>query len=62
MQGSQVCQPSMKNEINNCYSYVDSIHPRELEIKDSKESKSSVSYLDILLEKDITGNLTLNTL
>lgn len=46
--------------INNCYlhSYFDSIYPSELEIKDTTESESSVSYLDILLEKDINGNLT----
>ena len=46
--------------INNCYfhTYVDSIYPSELEIKDTTESASSVSYLDILLEMDIDGNLT----
>ena len=46
--------------INNCYfhTYVDSIYPSELEIKDTTESASSVSYFDILLGIDIDGNLT----
>ena len=46
--------------INNShfYSYVDSIYPGELEIKDTTESVSSVSYLDALLEKDLNGILT----
>ena len=38
--------------------YVDTIYPGELEIKDTTESDTFVSYQDILLEKDITGNLT----
>lgn len=29
------------------------LHPSELDIKDTAEFKSSVSYFDILLEKDI---------
>ena len=46
--------------INNCYflTDVDSIYPSELEIKDTTASASSISYLDILLEMDIDGNLT----
>ena len=34
------------------------IYPGELEIKDTTESDTSPSYLDILLEKDTNGNLT----
>ena len=46
--------------INNCYflTDVDSIYLSELEIKDTTASASSISYLDILLEMDIDGNLT----
>uniref|UniRef100_A0A8W8MQG4 Uncharacterized protein n=1 Tax=Magallana gigas TaxID=29159 RepID=A0A8W8MQG4_MAGGI len=45
--------------IDNFYfqTYVDSIYTSELEIKDSAESESFVSYLDILLEMDIYCNL-----
>ena len=43
---------------SNFHSYVDSIYPGELEIKDTTESVSSVSYLDVLLEKDLNGILT----
>ena len=43
---------------DNFHSYVDTIYPSELEIKDSTESDTSASYLDILLEKDSNGNLT----
>jgi hypothetical protein len=41
--------------INNdqFYSYVDSIYPSELEIKDSTESSTSASYLDVLLNIDV---------
>ena len=42
----------------NFHSYVNSIYPCELEIKDTTDSDMSVSYLDILLEKDSDGNLT----
>lgn len=35
------------------------MYPPELELKDTPESDLSVSYLDVLLEKDIQGNLTL---
>lgn len=40
--------------INNCYFHtnVNSIYYSELQIKDPTESASSVSYFDILLEKD----------
>ena len=45
--------------INNAFhSYVDSIYPSELEIKDTTESSMSASYLDILLNIDINGKLT----
>lgn len=46
--------------INNWYfhSYVGSIYHCELEIKDTIEPESSDLCLDILLEKDINGNLT----
>ena len=43
---------------DNFHSYVDMIYPGELEIKDTTESDTSASYLDILLEKDTNGNLT----
>ena len=43
---------------DNFHSYVDTIYPGELEIKDTTESDTSASYLDILLEKDTNGNLT----
>ena len=42
----------------NFHSYVDTIYPGGLEIKDTTESDTSVSYLDILFEKDTNGNLT----
>jgi hypothetical protein len=46
--------------INNdqFHSYVDSIYPSELEIKDTTESSTSASYLDILLKTDAGGKLT----
>lgn len=46
--------------INNCYfhSYVNTIYLSELEIKYTTDSKTSVTYLVILLEKDVNGNLT----
>jgi hypothetical protein len=46
--------------INNdqFHSYVDSIYPSELEIKDTTESSTSVSYLDVLLNIDADGQLT----
>ena len=42
---------------NAFHSYVDSIYPNELEIKDTTESSMSASYLDILLNIDINGKL-----
>ena len=39
-------------------SYVDSIYPSELEIKDTTESSTSASYLDVLLNIDADGKLT----
>jgi hypothetical protein len=46
--------------INNdqFHSYVDSIHPSELEIKDTTESSTSASYLDVLFHLDVGGKLT----
>jgi hypothetical protein len=46
--------------INNdqFHSYVDSINPSELEIKDTTESSTSASYLDVLLNIDADGKLT----
>jgi hypothetical protein len=46
--------------INNdqFHSHIDSIYPSELEIKDTTESSTSASYLDVLLNKDADGKLT----
>jgi hypothetical protein len=46
--------------INNSqfYSYVDSIYPNELEIKDTTECSTSASYLDVLLKLDTNGKIT----
>jgi hypothetical protein len=46
--------------INNdqFHSYVDSIYPSELDIKYTTESFTSASYLVVLLNIDIGGNLT----
>jgi hypothetical protein len=46
--------------INNdlFHSYLDSIYPSELEIKDTTESSTSTSYLDVLLNIDADGKLT----
>jgi hypothetical protein len=46
--------------INNdqFHSYVDSIYPSELEIKDTTESSTSASYLDVLLNIDAGEKLT----
>jgi hypothetical protein len=46
--------------INNdqFHSYVDFIYPSELEIKDTTESSTSASYLDVLLNIDADGKLT----
>jgi hypothetical protein len=40
---------------NQFHSYVDSIYPSELEIKDTTETPTSASYLDILLKIDTDG-------
>jgi hypothetical protein len=40
------------------HSYVDFIYPSELEIKDTTESSTSGSYLDVLLNIDADGKLT----
>jgi hypothetical protein len=46
--------------INNdlFHSYIDSIYPSELEIKDITDSSTSASYLDVLLNIDADGKLT----
>jgi hypothetical protein len=46
--------------INNdqFHSYVDFIYPSKLEIKDTTESSTSASYLDLLLNIDADGKLT----
>jgi hypothetical protein len=46
--------------INNSqfHSYVDSINPNELEIKDTTECSTSASYLDVLLKLDTNGKIT----
>jgi hypothetical protein len=46
--------------INNdkFHSYVDSIYPSALAIKDTTESSSSALYLDVLLDIDAFGKLT----
>jgi hypothetical protein len=45
--------------INNdqFHSYVDSIYPNELEIKDATKSSTSASYLDVLLNINADGKL-----
>jgi hypothetical protein len=46
--------------INNdqFHSYVDSIYPSELEIKDTTKSSTSASFLDVLLNIGADGKLT----
>jgi hypothetical protein len=46
--------------INNdqFHSYVDPIYPNELEIKDTTESCTTASYLDVMLNIDADGKLT----
>jgi hypothetical protein len=46
--------------VNNSqfHSYVDSIYPKELEIKDTTECSISASYLDVLLKLDTNGKIT----
>jgi hypothetical protein len=43
---------------NQVHSYVDSIYPNELEIKDTTECVTSASYLDVLLKLDTNGKIT----
>jgi hypothetical protein len=44
---------------NNQYqSHVNLIYPNELKIKDSTESSTSASYLDVLLKLDTNGKIT----
>ena len=43
---------------NQFQSLVDSIYPNELEIKDTTESFTSASYLDVLLKLDTNGKIT----
>jgi hypothetical protein len=43
---------------HNFHNYVHLIYPDELEIKDTKESDKSASYLDILPNIDSNGKLT----
>jgi hypothetical protein len=43
---------------NHSHSYVDSIYPNELEIKDTTECSTSASYLDVLLKLNTNGKLT----
>jgi hypothetical protein len=40
------------------HSYVDSIYPSELEIKDTTESSTTALYLDVLFNIDAVGKLT----
>jgi hypothetical protein len=51
------------SSINNdkFQSYVDSIYPSELDIKDITELSTSASYMDVLFNIDAGGKLT-NTL
>jgi hypothetical protein len=44
--------------IDQFHSYVDSIYRSELEIKNTTESSTSASYLDILLNINADGKLT----
>jgi hypothetical protein len=43
---------------NPIHSYVDSIYPNELEIKDTKVCSTSASYLDVSLKLDTNGEIT----
>jgi hypothetical protein len=47
---------SIKN--TQFHSHVDSIYPNELEIKDSIESSTSASYLNVLLKLDTNEKIT----
>jgi hypothetical protein len=43
---------------NHFHSFVDSIYPNELEIKDITECSTSASYLDVLLKLDRNGKFS----
>jgi hypothetical protein len=43
---------------NQFHSYVDSIYPNELEIKDTTECSTSASYWNVLLKMDTHGKMT----
>jgi hypothetical protein len=43
---------------NQFHTYVDSIYPNELEIKDTTECSTSAFHLEILLKMDTNGKLT----
>ena len=43
---------------NQFHSYVDSIYPNKLEIKDTTECSTSASYLDALLKLNTNGKIT----
>jgi hypothetical protein len=45
-------------KVGQLYSYVDSIYPNELAIKETTESSTSASYLDVLLNIDVDRKLT----
>jgi hypothetical protein len=44
---------------NQFHSHVDLIYPNELGIKDTTESSTSASYLDVLLKLDKNGKITI---
>jgi hypothetical protein len=43
---------------NQFHSYIDSIYPNELEIKDTTECSTSTSYLDVLLKLDTNRKIS----
>jgi hypothetical protein len=43
---------------NQFHSYVNSIYPNELEIKDTTECTTSAFFLDVLLKLDTNGKIT----
>ena len=43
---------------NQFHSYVDSIYPNELEIKDTTDCSTTASHLDVLLKMDTNGKIT----
>jgi hypothetical protein len=45
---------------HNFHNYVPLIYPNELKVKDTRESDKSASYLDILLNIDSNGKLTIS--